>query len=123
MTTVSAEHWDLLNGFRRHTDMLFARDVASHPDRLARYDQVVKAGRTALEHRGIDLDDEGQAYIVSSTIAWMVNFVGGLVVATCSDPHVLGHAAEALSWPAFTVRELTINVPLPEEAADGSDEG
>jgi len=114
---LESKFWATLDRFRGSADTMFVRDVLPHPDKLADYDQIVAAGREALEARGIDLSVEEQRYIVSSTICWMANFVAGLTVSKCGDPHVLQHTQEGLKWPAFLVRELNINVPANNQEA------
>jgi hypothetical protein len=123
MSTVQDAHWDTLEKFRQRVEGMFATEVLPFPEKLSEYDQIIAAGRDALEARGLDLSIPEQVYVVASTISWMSNVAAGLTVAKCGDPHVLVHLKEALQWPAFLVRELTLNVPLaektPEEGTDG----
>jgi hypothetical protein len=114
---LTSNFWATLDRFRGSAETMFVRDVLPHPDQLADYDQIVAAGRAALEARGIDLDIEEQKYIVASTICWMANFVAGLTVSKCGDQHVLFHTQEGLKWPAFLVRELTLDVPADNQEA------
>lgn len=121
MTTngsVSESHWATLDKFRESADNMFAREVLSDPAALVDYDRVIAAGKDALEGRGLDLNQPEQVYVVSSVIAWMSNIMAGLTVAKCGDPHVLVHLKEALQWPAYIVRELTLDLPLPTPEED-----
>lgn len=118
MSTVSSNHWSTLDKFRKSTDDMFVREVLPNPMLLSTYDQVIAAGRDALESRGLDLSQPEQVYVVSSVIAWMSNIMAGLTVAKCADPHVLAHLKEALQWPAYVVREFTIDQPLPTPKED-----
>jgi hypothetical protein len=102
---------------------MFAEEVLPFPEKLGEYDQVIAAGRDALESRGLDLTQANQVYVVASTIAWMSNIAAGLTVAKCGDPHVLSHLREALQWPAFLVREMTLNVPLADKEDEGGHDG
>ena len=118
MTTngpVSGDHWATLDKFRASADTMFAKEVLPDVSLLARYDQVIAAGRDALEARGLDLSEPAHVYAVASTIVWMSNIMAGLTVARCQDPHVLTHLKEALQWPAYLVRELTLDVPYSTE--------
>lgn len=118
---VTEMHWGTLEAFRQAVDKMFAEEVLPFPDKLVSYDKVIASGREALEGRGIDLDDEGQVYIVSSVVSWMANLAAGITHARCGDPHVIAHLKEALQWPAFMVREMTINIPLAEKEAGEPD--
>jgi hypothetical protein len=115
MSTVQDSHWDTLEPFRQRVETMFATEVLPYPEKLSEYDQIIAAGRDALEGRGLDLSIPEQVYVVSSVISWMSNIAAGLTVSKCQDPHVLVHMKEALQWPAFLVRELTLNVPLAEK--------
>lgn len=118
--SVTEEHWATLERYRQAVELAFQKEVLPYPDFLAEYDQVISAGKDALEARGIDLDQPTQAYVVASTIAWMSNIVVGLISGQCSDPHVFSHLREALMWPAYIVRETTLDIALPEEDASES---
>lgn len=122
MSTVSNNHWSTLDKFRTATDSMFIKEVLPDVSLLAKYDQVVAAGKEALESRGLDLDQPEQVYVVSSVIAWMSNIMAGLTVARCGDPHVLTHLKEALQWPAYIVREMTLDQPLPTPKEDDETE-
>lgn len=121
--TLDAEYWATLDRFRQATDIMFAKDILSDPALISGYDQIMSAGREAITNRGIDLDQEEQRYVVTSTIQWTLNIVTGLLASNpCVDEHILAHVRSAISWPAFLVRELTLNLPLPiipPEAPDG----
>lgn len=114
---VSSNAWSTLDRFRQAADVMFVRDVLPFGEKLSEYDQVLAAGREALESRGLDLGQEEQRYIVASVIAWMCNLEVGLVSQTCGDPHVFAHLKEAIQWPAYLLRELTLDVPLAEKEA------
>lgn len=112
--TLDAEYWATLDRFRQATDIMFAKDILSDPALISGYDQIMSAGREALEARGIDLNQEEQRYVVTSTIQWTLNIVTGLIASNaCVDEHILAHVRNAISWPAFLVRELTLDIPLP----------
>lgn len=115
MSTVNEQHWSTLEAFRQSIDKMFVEEVLPFPEKLSAYDQTIAAGRDALEGRGLDLDQPDQVYVVASVIAWMCNIAVGMTVARCPDPHVLGHLREAIQWPAFLIRELTLEVPLAEK--------
>jgi hypothetical protein len=118
MSTVSSSHWSTLDKFRTSTDAMFVKEVLPDVSLLAQYDQVIAAGREALESRGLDLSQPEQVYVVSSVIAWMSNIMAGLTIARCQDPHVLAHLRESLMWPAYVVREFTLDQPLPTPKED-----
>lgn len=115
MSTVNDQHWSTLEKFRQSVDKMFVEEVLPFPEKLSEYDQVIASARSALEGRGLDLNEPDQVYVVASVISWFANIAVGMTVARCPDPHVLGHLREAIQWPAFLVRELTLEVPLAEK--------
>lgn len=120
---LSPEYWATLDRFRAAVDVMFQTDILSDPALLSGYDQVMAAGREAMEARGIDLDQEEQRYLVACVIQWTLNIVTGLVAKNaCVDEHMLSHLRSAISWPSYLVREITLDLPNPtifEESTDG----
>lgn len=122
-SSIKPVHWSHLDALREAVTRMYADEILADPAMISKYDQIMAAGREALESRGMDLEQDEQRYIVACTIEWVTNIIAGVLLThPCIDKHALAHVRNAISWPSYVLREILIDLPLPtkfEEEENG----